>query len=82
MTLNDLKVDELGLILYVNTQNHNIKELTKLMSMGIVGGLEIRKLSEVATCAEYRVEGCYHRFVIDNCLADYIVIDTLDETLE
>ena len=82
MNLNDLKVDELGLILYIDTYNHNVKELTKLMTMGIVGGLEIRKLSEVATCAEYRVEDSSHRFVIDKCLAEYIVIDLLDETIE
>ena len=44
MTLNDLEVDELGLISYINTQDHNIKQLTRLMTMGIVGGLEIRKL--------------------------------------
>lgn len=82
MTLNDLEVDELGLIAYINTQDHNMVGLYKLMTMGIVGGLEIRKLSEVATCAEYRVEGSSHRFVIDNCLADYIIIDKLDETIE
>ena len=82
MTLNDLEVDQLGLISYIDTRDHNVKELTKLMTMGIVGGLEIRKLGEVSTCAEYRVEGCAARIVIDKCLADYIIIEPLDETIE
>ena len=82
MTLNDLQVDQLGLIRYINTQEHNEKELCRLMTMGIVGGLEIRKLGEVSTCAEYRVEGNSARIVIDKCLADYILVEPLDETIE
>ena len=82
MTLNDLEVDQLGLISYIDARDHNVKELTKLMTMGIVGGLEIRKLGEVSTCAEYRVEGCHARIVIDKCLADYIIIEPLDETID
>lgn len=75
MNLNELEVDELGIITYIDTQDHNIKDLHRLMTMGIVGGLEIRKLSEVSTCAEYRVEGASPRFIIDNELANYIMID-------
>ena len=82
MNLNELEIDELALICYIDTQEHNIKELTRLMTMGVVGGLEIRKLGEVATCAEYRVEGCSSRLVIDKCLADYIIIELLDEAIE
>ena len=82
MNLNDLEVDGLALILYIDTQDHNRQDLYRLMTMGVVGGLEIRKLGEVSTCAEYRVEGCCHRLVIDNCLADYIMIDPLDETID
>lgn len=82
MNLNDLKVDQLGLITYVDAQEHNIEELYKVMRLGIVGGLEIRKLSQVSTCAEYRVEGCSARIVIDNNIADYIKVDPLDETIE
>ena len=82
MNLNELKVDELGIICYMDTNSTNIKEMYQLMSMGLVPGLEIRKLSQVSTCAEYRIEGVSARMVIDKCTADYIIVDRLDETIE
>ena len=82
MNLNELEVDELGIINSIDIQDHNTQALLRLMTMGIVPGLEIRKLGEISTCAEYRVEGNSGRFVIDKCLADYIIVDRLDETLD
>lgn len=79
MQLTNLKVDELGIINHIDTQDHNEIHLCELMKKGIVGGLEIRKISEVSTCAEYRIEGVSSRIVIDKCLSDYIFIDRLDE---
>ena len=81
MNLNELKIDELGIINYIDTQDHNIVELHRLMTLGVVGGLEIRKLSSVSTCSEYRVEGSSSRIVIDKCLADYIIVERLDEAI-
>ena len=81
MTLTQLGVDELGIINSFRVMS-DMSGLNKLMVMGIVPGLEIRKLSEVATCAEYRVEGNSARIVISKELSDYILVDTLDETLE
>ena len=81
MNINDLEIDELGLINFVDVRfDDNQKALYKLMSMGLVGGLEIRKVGQVATCAEYQIEGVTGRIVIDNCLGDYIQVTKLDET--
>ena len=74
MTLNELKIDELALICEINYTEGDSKELCKLMTKGVVPGLEISKLGEVSTCAEYKVEGVGPRFVIDNCLGDYIIV--------
>jgi Fe2+ transport system protein FeoA len=82
MTLTEIEVDQLALIHYIDTQEHNIDALHKLMTMGVVGGLEIRKLGQVATCAEYRIEGVSSRLVISKDLSDYIIVETLDETIE
>ena len=80
MNINDLEIDELGMINFVDVRfDDNQKALYKLMSMGIVGGLEIRKVGQVATCAEYQIEGMHGRIVIDNCLGDYIEVTKLDE---
>jgi Fe2+ transport system protein FeoA len=86
MNLTELNIDQLGLIIDLEKSYHNHEEskigMHKLLCMGIVPGLEIRKLSEVATCAEYRVEGNCSRIVISKELSDYIIVDTLDETIE
>lgn len=82
MTLTELQVDQLGIINYIDTQEHNMEDLYGFMRLGVVPGLEIRKLSAISSCAEYRIEGCCARLAISNDLADYIMIDVIDETEE
>jgi Fe2+ transport system protein FeoA len=80
MNINDLEIDEMGLICVINVQlDESQKALYKLMQMGIVEGLEVRKVGEVATCAEYQIEGIAGRLVISKELGDYINICKLDD---
>jgi Fe2+ transport system protein FeoA len=79
MNLSELNTDGLALISYIDYNDSNIEKLYEIMKLGVVPGVEIRKISEVSTCAEYRVEGMAPRIVIDKCLSDYIIITTLDE---
>ena len=79
MNLTETKVDELAIICYIDSNEKNIEALHGIMRLGVVPGLEIRKLSQIATCAEYRVEGTSGRLVISKDLSDYIIVDLLDE---
>lgn len=80
MNINNLKIDEMGLICVIDVHlDESQKALYKMMSMGIVEGLEIRKVGEVTTCAEYQIEGLPGRIVISKELGDYIKICKLDE---
>jgi len=72
MTLNDLELNELALISYIDTNSKNIHFLHPVMRLGVVPGLEIEKLSSVNTCSEYRVEGT--RVVISKQAGDYIIV--------
>lgn len=82
MILTNVKVDQLALINWFNTNDHNAEDMYRLMTLGLVPGVEIRKIGEVATCAEYRVENVAASLVISKELTDYIHVDTLDETLD
>jgi len=72
MNLNDLELNELALISYVDTNDKNMYLLHPIMRMGVVPGLEIEKLSSVNTCSEYRVEG--QRIVISKQAGDSIIV--------
>lgn len=81
MTLTEIAIDDLALITCFDA-HADMNEMSSIMRLGVVPGLEIRKLGEVATCAEYRIEGVSARLVISKELSDYIIVDLLDETIE
>lgn len=49
------------------------------MRLGLVPGIEIRKLGEVATCAEYRIEDVSGRIVISKELGELVHAVSLDD---
>ena len=79
MNLTDLVPDQLALISYIDYNDENVEDLYKIMRMGIVPGLEIRKISEISTCAEYRAEGMHTRIAINNELGKHIIVCSLYE---
>lgn len=76
MTLNDLEIHKLGLIHHIDTSD---KDVIALFRLGVIPGIEIRKVSSVSTCSEYILENTAGTVVIDKCLADHIIIDELEE---
>ena len=78
MTLDELEIQQLALINYVDTD----EDALVLFKFGVVPGAEIRKISSVKTCSEYMVENMLGTMVIDNVLAKRVKISELDETLD
>ncbi|WHH59966.1 FeoA family protein [Petroclostridium sp. X23] len=69
-SVNDLKRGHRGIIAELDTNNKSI--LRKLMSMGILPGIEIRIIQ---TFPSYVVEAGYTQVAIDKDIAAAIVVD-------
>lgn len=74
--LDELETLKLGLIHYIDSNEEDIRTL---FDLGVIPGIEIRKISSVKICAEYIVEHTAGTVIIDNKLAKHIVVDELYE---
>jgi len=82
MKLSELPVDYCGLITDVNYTEDNIQLIYSAMRLGVVPGIEVRKISETKTVAEYRSMDDGWVVALSNNITDNFIIDILDDWLD
>ena len=82
MKLSELPVDSCGLITDVKYTEDNIQLIYSAMRLGVVPGIEVRKISETKTVAEYRSMDDGWVVALSKNITDNFIIDILDDWLD
>lgn len=79
MTLTELPVDHCGLITDVHYNDDNIQLMYSAMRLGVVPGIEVRKVTQTKTVAEYRSMDDGWLVALSNNITDNFIIELLEE---
>lgn len=82
MKLSELPIDYCGLITNVNYNDDNIQLIYSAMRLGVVPGIEVRKISETKTASEYRSMDDGWVVALSNNITDNFIIELLDDPLD
>src|SRR5210317_1585223 len=82
MRLSNLPIDYCGLITDVQYTDDNIDLIYSAMRLGVVPGLEIRKISETKTVSEFRSMDEGWTVALSKNITDYFIVDLLRDDAE
>ena len=77
MRLTDVPVDGLALIHKVDYNNENIETMYKAMRLGVVPGIEFRKISQTGSAVELRCMDEDFVVALSTDITDNIFVDLL-----
>ena len=77
MTLTDIPIDSLALINNVDYNDENIEIMYKAMRLGVVPGIEFRKISQTGSAVELRCMDDNFVVALSTDITDNIYVDLL-----